>query len=64
MMNLAEAHQHGCLAGFANLLARRGEYKNALQLLLIRSNHSSTVAETKVRAGKLAGKLKEKMTLG
>jgi len=51
------------LAGFASLFAKRGEYKNALQLLLICINHSSTVAETKARAGKLADELKEKMTL-
>ena len=63
MMNLAEAHQHGCLTSFANLLARRGDHKRALPLLLICINHTSTAAETKARAGKLAGELKEKMTL-
>ena len=62
-MNLAEAHQHGCLTSFANLLARRGDHKRALPLLLICINHTSTAAETKARAGKLAGELKEKMTL-
>ena len=62
-MNLAETRQHGCLAGFANLLARRGDHKRALPLLLICINHTSTVAETKARAGKLAAELQEKMTL-
>ena len=51
------------LAGFASLLAKRGDHKSALQLLLICINHTSTVAETKARAGKLAAELKEKMTL-
>ena len=50
------------LAGFASLLAKRGDHKSALQLLLICINHTSTVAETKARAGKLADELKEKMT--
>ena len=63
MMNLAETHQHGCLAGFANLLAKRGDHKRVLPLLLICINHTSTVLATKVRAGKLAGELKEKMNL-
>ena len=51
------------LAGFARLFAKRGEYQNALQLLLICINPSSTVAETKACAGTLADELKEKMTL-
>ena len=51
------------LAGFASLVAKRGDHKSALQLPLICMNHTSTVAETKARAGKLAAELKEKMTL-
>lgn len=50
------------LAGFASLLAKRGEHQKALQLLLICLDHSSTVAETKGRAGKLAAEVKEKLT--
>ena len=51
------------LVGFASLLAKRGDHKNALQLLMICLNHSSTVAETKVRAEKLAAEAKVKLTL-
>ena len=51
------------LAGFASLLAKRGDHKNALQLLTICLNHSSTVAETKVRAKKLAAEVKARLTL-
>ena len=50
------------LAGFASLFARRGDHQNALQLLLICLDHSSTVAETKARAAKLAAELKAEMT--
>ena len=50
------------LVGFARLLARRGEHQKALQLLLICMDHSSTVAETKARAAKLAAEVKEKLT--
>jgi tetratricopeptide (TPR) repeat protein len=50
------------LAGFASLLAKRGEQQKALQLLLICIDHPSTVAEIKGRAGKLAAEVKEKLT--
>ena len=50
------------LVGFAGLLAKRGDHQKALQLLLICLDHSSTVAETKNRAGKLAAEVKEKLT--
>ncbi len=51
------------LVGFASLLAKRGDHKNALQLLMICLNHSSTVAETKVQAEKLAAEVKAKLPL-
>jgi hypothetical protein len=50
------------LVGFASLLAKRGEHQKALQLLLICLDHSSTVAETIVRAEKLTAEVKEKLT--
>jgi tetratricopeptide (TPR) repeat protein len=51
------------LFGFASLLAKRGDYRNALQLLMICLNHPSTVAETKGRAKKLAAEVKANLTL-
>ena len=51
------------LFGFASLLAKRGDHRNALELLMICLNHPSTVAETKARAKKLAADVKEKLTL-
>jgi predicted ATPase/transcriptional regulator with XRE-family HTH domain/Tfp pilus assembly protein PilF len=51
------------LVGFASLLAKRGDHQNALQLLMICLNHSSTVAETKVRAERLAAEVRAKLTL-
>jgi len=50
------------LVGFAGLLAKRGDLKSSLQLLLISTDHPSTVAETKVRAEKLAASIKEQLT--
>lgn len=50
------------LVGLASLFAQRGEHENALRILLICIDHPSTVAETKVRAGKLAAQLKEKLS--
>jgi len=51
------------LVGFASLFAKRGAHKNALQLLMICLHHSSTMAETKVRAEKLITEVKAKLTL-
>jgi tetratricopeptide (TPR) repeat protein len=51
------------LVGFASLLAKRGELDTALQLLLISLKHPATIVETKVRAGKLAAEVKDRLTL-
>jgi predicted ATPase/transcriptional regulator with XRE-family HTH domain len=50
------------LVGFASLLAKRGAYQHALPLLLISLDHPATIAETKVRAGKLADEVKANLT--
>lgn len=50
------------LFGFACLLAKRGDHRNALQLLLICLNHPATVAETKGQAKKLAAEVRAKLT--
>ena len=51
------------LVGLASLLAKRGELKSALQLLIISLDHPATVAGTKFKADALAVQVKAQMTL-
>ncbi|MBL8103592.1 MAG: tetratricopeptide repeat protein, partial [Anaerolineales bacterium] len=50
------------LVDIAGMYAKRGDNQYALQLTLLSLDHSASIQSTKVRAGKLATELKEKLT--
>jgi tetratricopeptide (TPR) repeat protein len=50
------------LVGFAGLMIKRGQYKDALRLLLICISHPATIQETKDRAINAVAELEEKLS--